>query len=77
MTDAMLNAALKAAADALPDTHFAILLVGEIPPFGDDRIGPIDVMSTAQREQTRKIILKLAKAIDAADSTCDPRIPAG
>ena len=56
MTDATFKEALSAVTKLLPDTHFAILLVVEIPPFGESKVGPVDIMTTAGAQQVREII---------------------
>ena len=64
MTDATLKEALAAVTKLLPDTHFAILLVVEIPPFGQSKVGPIDIMTTAGAQQVREIIVGLSRSIE-------------
>ena len=64
MNDDPLKAAFKAASDILPDTHFCVLLVAEIPAFGSDKIGPVDVMTAAGPQQTEDVILGLARSIE-------------
>lgn len=63
MTDAALKEALDAALAKLTDQHFAILIVGEIPPFGQQPSGELLVSTSCGSEQTREIIIKLAQGI--------------
>lgn len=68
MTDAALKSALAAAEAELPDGYFAILLVGPIPEFGQTHPKACEVATSAGAEQTKEIIVGLARSIEKGSS---------
>ena len=63
MTDAAMKQALDAALDKLPDGCFAVLLAGPVPPFGE-KPKSVEVATSAGADQTREIIVGLARSIE-------------
>ena len=68
MTDDLLKQALTAAEEKLPDGCFSILLVGQIPAFGDDRIASVEVATSASAAKVKEIIVRLARSIERGDA---------
>lgn len=68
MTDDLLKQALTAAEEKLPDGYFSILLVGQIPAFGEDKVGSIEVATSASADKVKEIIVRLARSIESGSA---------